>query len=284
MKIIADSGSTKTSWCMWNNAQPPVYIETTGINPVVQSADIIDETLRNELLPQLKVYGRIQPEEVTDVFFYGAGCLPEMCPALSRSLAGIFTRAVIEVKSDLLGAARALCGTQSGIACILGTGSNSCLYEQGTIVAHTPALGYILGDEGSGASLGRQLTADLLKGILPAELKMAFLERFGLPPADIIERVYRQPAPNRFLASLTPFLSEHRTHPDIHTLLISQFRSFFRRNIVPYNRPELPVHFVGSIASVFGNELREAARMEGFIVGTVLQSPVQRMQLFHAVS
>lgn len=282
MKIAADSGSTKTAWCLWNNDKAPVYMETQGMNPIMQDADTIRRTLNTGLRPLLERNGCPDPGEITDVFFYGAGCLPQHCPSVSCLLREFFTHARVEVQSDLIGAARALCGRQPGIACILGTGSNSCLYDGTTVIAHTPPLGFILGDEGSGAVLGRQMVGSMLKGVWPEELKTAFLQRFSLSPADIIERVYRQPMPNRFLASLTPFLYEHRNHPSVHALLIEQFGLFFRRNIIPYARPELPVHFVGSIASVFLDELQEAARQEGCVTGTILASPIRSIQIYHA--
>ena len=198
MILIADSGSTKTDWCIGSS----FTIQTKGINPFHQSEEVIQQILTNELLPQM-------PEEVLidAIYFYGAGCTPEKSPIIQRTLSHCFPQCTIEVNSDLLGAARALCGKSPGIACILGTGSNSCFYDGQQITSNVSPLGYILGDEGSGAVLGKRLVGDCLKKQLPEHICHSFLDTFGLTPAQIIEKVYRQPQANRFLASLTPFLS-----------------------------------------------------------------------------
>ena len=186
-----------------------------------------------------------------------------------------------KVESDLLGAARAVCGHEPGIACILGTGSNSCLYDGKDIVKHTPPLGYILGDEGSGSYLGKTLLNGLFKGTLPEELKETFCTRFELKLPDIIERVYRLPAANAFLASLVPFIVEHRSHPAIHDLLIEAFCLFIKRNIAIYGHHELPINCVGGIAFQFEAELKEAAAKEGMQIGRVLLRPISGIVQFH---
>ena len=181
----------------------------------------------------------------------------------------------------MLGAARALCGTNPGIACIIGTGSNSCLYDGDKIVANVPPLGYILGDEGSGAVLGRTLVGLLLKGVLPSSLRDKFMEEYGLTTELVIDNVYRQPMPNRFLASLAPFIAEHREEPGIQEMLIQSFRLFFTRNVKMYGHPEMPVNFVGSIAHVFLEELKRAASLEGLKMGKILRSPIAEIAAFH---
>lgn len=272
MILIADSGSTKTDWCVDNG---PV-IHTMGINPFHQSAESILQILCNELLPQL-------PEKVLldEIHFYGAGCTPEKSVIVKEALKALFPQASIQVKSDLLGAAHALCGKAKGIACILGTGSNSCYYDGEQIVQNVSPLGYILGDEGSGAVLGKRLVGDCLKNQLPQDICKAFLEAFGLTPAIIIEKVYRQPQANRFLASLTPFLSAHRDIPQIHDLLVSSFTDFFQRNVMQYPYQDTPVHFVGSIAWHFKEEVKEAARHLGIHTGKFIQSPIGELQKYH---
>lgn len=272
MILIADSGSTKTDWCMGDG---PI-IHTSGINPFHQSLEQIHRILCDELRPQL-------PTNVTfsAIYFYGAGCIPEKSPILQNALQNLFPEACIEVQSDLLGAARALCGKYSGIACILGTGSNSCFYDGKQIVSNVSPLGYILGDEGSGAVLGKRLVGDCLKKQLPPDICEAFLQTFGLTPSDIIERVYRQPQANRFLASLTPFLSAHREKPGIHQLLVSCFEDFFLRNIMQYPYQNKPVHFVGSIAWYFQEELKEVARRLGIQTGKIIQSPIEELRNYH---
>ena len=215
MILIADSGATKTDWCLGEKTTDARVIQTQGINPFHQSAEHIYKVLTEELLPQLG-----EENHITHIHFYGAGCTPEKSVIVKEQLQALSLDADIDVQSDLLGAARSLCGKEQGIACILGTGSNSCLYDGEKIIANVSPLGYILGDEGSGAVLGKRLVGDCLKHQLPEHICQAFLNETGLTPADIINKVYRQPQANRFLASLTPFLSAHREEPEIHDLLI----------------------------------------------------------------
>lgn len=267
--IIADSGSTKTSWLLTDEEGQRSTFETPGINPVRDSEDSISDILTS--LPQAPV---------SHLYFYGAGCIPPFSDALKALLQRRFPQARIVVDSDLMGAAIALCGNQEGIACILGTGSNSCLYDGERIVANVSPLGYILGDEGSGAVLGRNLVGDLLKGQMSPALLEAFTQETGLTRTDIITNVYRQPMPNRFLASLAPFLERHRQEPLIRAFLIKNFRRFFRRNVALYHRPDLKVNFVGGIANTFASELSEAARQEGLTLGHVIQRPIEQMADF----
>jgi N-acetylglucosamine kinase-like BadF-type ATPase len=180
-----------------------------------------------------------------------------------------------------LGAARALCGHEEGIACVLGTGSNSCLYDGKEIISNIPPLGYILGDEGSSAVLGRRLVGDCLKNQLPEAIRDEFLTEYQLTQEIILEKVYRQPLANRFLASLTPFLSKHREVPEVHKLLVESFTDFFVRNVKQYRRPWLPIHFVGSIANAFAAELKEAAESLGMELGTIMQSPMEGLVRYH---
>ena len=272
MILIADSGSTKTDWC----TEDAHIIHTSGINPVHQSENTIQQIIEKELLTQL-------PKEVPceAIHFYGAGCTPEKSLIIKQVLSQYFPKATIEVNSDLLGAARALCGSDTGIACILGTGSNSCYYDGNRIVANVSPLGYILGDEGSGAVLGKRLISDCLKNQLPHDICQTFLTTCHLTPADIIERVYRQPQANRFLASLTPFLSEHRNIPEIQQLLISSFTEFFRRNVMQYAYEDTEVHFTGSIAWYFQEEVKVAAKGLGIKTGVFIKNPIEKLLEFH---
>ena len=276
MRLIADSGSTKTDWLGGNEKTSYPIIQTTGINPFHQSTAEIQHILIRELLPQL-------PEGITwnEIFFYGAGCTSEKSKLLKEILHLHFPTAYIEVESDLLGAARTLCGNQAGIACILGTGSNSCFYDGKDILSNVSPLGYIIGDEGSGAVLGKRLVGDCLKQQLPESICKNFMETFGLTPATIIERVYRQPQANRFLASLTPFLSTHREVPEIHQLLVSCFRDFFQRNVMLYPYKQHVVHFIGSIAWHFQKEVKEAAKDLEIKTGLFIKSPIEKLKKFH---
>ena len=274
MILIADSGSTKTDW-----AVGPLKIHSTqGINPIHQSEDVILRVIRDELLPN------INANEVRSVFFYGSGVRPELEPVMENILRDVFPQAeTVEAHSDMLGAARSVCGRNEGIASILGTGANSCLYDGNGIVANTPALGYILGDEGSGAVLGRRFLNALYKGALSKEMVSDFEAETGLTMAAVIDRVYRQPLANRFLASLSEFIHRHLDNEAVRQIVISNFVDFFQKNIVPYDRRDLPVSFVGSIAWHYQRVLREAAAAEGFAVGTIVKSPLDGLKVFHQI-
>lgn len=284
MILIADSGSTKTDWCLCNQSTVIQNIQTQGINPYHQTEEAIEEVLRTELLPQLEVQGSLltaQGSSLT-VIFYGSGCANETaCNRVKEAIAKVVPADDITIHSDLLGAARALCGHEEGIACVLGTGSNSCLYNGKEITANIPPLGYILGDEGSSAVLGRRLVGDCLKNQLPEAVRKEFLAEYKLTQEIILEKVYRQPLANRFLASLTPFLSKHKEVSEVHTLLVESFVDFFVRNVKQYRRPWLPIHFVGSIATAFSAELKEAAESLGMELGTTMQSPMEGLVRYH---
>lgn len=273
MRLIADSGSTKTDWCLTHKGEIVRRISTQGINPFHQSEQEITDTIRS-MADQLE-----SPSSIHQIDFYGAGCgLPDKIAIVTRSLESIFPDCThINVSSDLLGAAIATCGNRAGIACILGTGSNSCQFDGSHIVKNTPSLGYILGDEGSGATLGRALVSDCLKGQLPPHICQAFRDEYGLDQATILERVYRQPLANRFLASLTPFLHKHRTDPSVHTWLVGQFKLFFERNIIHSYDTDLPIHFIGSIAYYFREELTEAATNYELRIGDIYRTPMEGM-------
>ncbi len=276
MKLIADSGATKTDWCIGQSQTDCRIIQTQGINPFHQTAEHIRKVLEEELLPQLK-----EAENISQIYFYGAGCTPEKSPIVKEALQALFPQAEIEVKSDLLGAARSLCGKEPGIACILGTGSNSCEYDGEKITSNVSPLGYILGDEGSGAVLGKRLVGDCLKHQLPEYICKAFMEETKLTSAEIIDKVYRQPQANRFLASLTPFLSHHREKPEIQALLVGCFNDFFTRNVMQYDFQQAKVHFTGSIAWYFQEEVKETAKKLNIQTGKFIKSPIHGLIAYH---
>ena len=277
--LIADSGSTKTDWCVAQNAQQIARHETKGMNPFFQTQAEMEDEIRQNLLPHLA------SEQPSAIYFYGAGCTPEKAPMVKERLERCFPSVqTIEVNSDLLAAARGLCGHQPGIACILGTGSNSCFYDGEAISFNVPALGFILGDEGSGANLGKRLVGDILKNQFPAELKAAFFEECNTNMAEIIDRVYRQPFPSRFLAGFSPFLSNHREHPAVHQLLVNAFKSFIRRNVMQYDYEAYPMNCVGSIADVYRNEVAEAAQLLDVTLGQIMKSPMEGLVNYHAKS
>lgn len=276
MILIADSGSTKTDWCVADSGQIVQQIATQGINPYAQSSDEIIDILRDELVPQL-----VDLQEIEAVYFYGSGCTQAMIPTVEGVLRMVLRLDNVQVHSDLMGAARALCDNNEGIACILGTGANSCLYDGTQIVMNTPPLGYILGDEGSGAVLGRSLVNALFKGLLSDGLRNKFIAETRLTQVEIIDKVYRQPLPNRFLASLSTFIYRHIDNEELQNLVINNFRLFIRSNIARYNRRDLPLNFIGSIASVYEPQLRKAASIEGFCLGKVERSPMQGLIKYH---
>ena len=277
MMLIADSGSTKTDWCVILDNTPIKRIGTKGLNPFFQSEEEIQQELTHSLLPQL-------PEGTIDsVYFYGAGCTPEKAPTLRRAIAdSLPVVGNIKAYSDMLAAARGLCGREAGITCILGTGSNSCFYDGKEIVNHISPLGFILGDEGSGAVLGKLLDADILKNQLSPAIKEVFLKQFDLTVPEIIDRVYRQPFPNRFLASLSPFIAQHLEEPGIRQLVLGSFIAFLRRNVMQYDYTQYPAHFIGSVAHCYKEILQEAAQETGIRIGKILQSPMEGLIQYHS--
>ena len=229
MILLADSGSTKTDWCVADGAAEICRIATHGTNPFFQSADEIAREVDGGLLPQ------IGNRPIEQIRFYGAGCaFPDKIAVIRDVLAARFTAADIEVGSDMLAAARALCGRNVGIACILGTGSNSCLYDGTEITANVSPLGFILGDEGSGAVLGRTLVGDCLKNQPPDRTQREISLAFRLDAGRYSRTDLQKPFPNRFLAGLSPFLAENLDVPEIRTLVKNGFAVFLRRNVLQY--------------------------------------------------
>ena len=291
MILIADSGSTKTDWAIVTGASQPVVLNTQGINPVHQSREEIVRILREEFVSLMASNPEVQklrssailtPQFPLAVYFYGSGIRPEMETLMTVLLRETFPQAqIVEAHSDLLGAARALCGRNEGIASILGTGANSCLYDGKAIVEHTPALGYILGDEGSGAVLGKRFIHDLYGGILSDNIRETFENETKLTLAEIIKRVYRQPLANRFLASLSEFITNHLDDSEVRGVVVQNFIDFLRYHISPYCRQDLPVSFVGSVAWYYKDELHEAAERLGYKLGTVLKTPLAGLIRYH---
>ena len=297
MILIADSGSTKTDWTLLHSSNPQLKSEviatfrTQGITPIHQTKGDIRDIIERELMPQLSSFPRAKLIESgvlespllqnLNLYFYGSGCTPAHVPMMIQLMNEELSPKTVEVHSDLTAAARALCQHEAGMACILGTGANSCLYDGENIVQNTPALGYILGDEGSGSVLGRLFLNAIFKNPALATVRDEFLKANKMELKDIIEKVYRGTLVNRWLASLSPFIMEHIDNPFIREIVVYNFREFFRKNIVPYNRPDLQVHFVGSMAHHYREELEEAAKAEGFELGNILQSPMEGLLTYH---
>lgn len=277
MILIADSGATKTDWLI-EDMNLSTIVKTEGINPFHQNEDYIRETINNSLLPQLETIS--EKSCVTEIYFYGAGCLPQPAEKIINILQAFFTETKIHAYTDLLGAARALCGRNPGIACILGTGSNSCMYDGEKIVDNVSPLGYILGDEGSGAYLGKRFIGDCMKGQLPASIKEDFLDNSNLTIKDILEKVYRQPQANRFLASITPYIYKVKEEASVKTFLHECFTDFFKRNIMGYDTT-LEISFTGSVAWYFQEEIKEAAEQLNLKTGKFIKEPIWGLKEYH---
>lgn len=282
MILIADCGGTKVTWCVLDGKTLMKQFTTPGMNVLMLTYEEMCQRLAVEVAPEL---GDLA-SQITHVHFYGAGCVSEnLCESVRRAILTIIDGATGEVASDLLASCRALCGDEGGIVCILGTGSNSCLYDGKKIVENVSPLGFILGDEGSGANLGKILVADVLKHQLPEYLCSKFLDKYNLDTIGVIDRVYRQPYPNKFLASLTPFLSENIEDAYIRQLVFDAFCNFFKRNVDYYTVPEeygRNVYVSGSIAYHFQDVLGEAAAQSGFILARVLRDPIEGLIEYHS--
>lgn len=279
-KLIADAGSTKVEWALLDTEGRVVKRFTTrGLNALLAELEDVNENLQ-------EVKDTLEGEEDPQViYYYGAGCATELiCAKMTMAIHETWPEADVKVSTDLLGAARALFGKNKGIACILGTGSNSCLYNGEMIVSNVPSLGYVLGDEGSGAALGKRLVRDAFKGQLPESMREKFLDTYELSLPGILNRVYRSPAPNKFLASLVPFLHDHLWNPYIYSLVLEELTSFIKRNVAMYRGAHsLPLGFTGSIAFNFDRILHEAAASQGYRVEKILPSPLDGMITYHTI-
>jgi N-acetylglucosamine kinase-like BadF-type ATPase len=279
MILLADGGSTKVDWCVVDGGQLVKQVFTKGANPFFRTQEEISEELGLALLPEIRSY------PVKAVYFYGAGCaFPEKNEIVAKAIRAHLSDPVIEVGSDLLAAARGLCGRNAGIACILGTGSNSCYYDGSDIRENVSPLGYVLGDEGSGAVLGRLLVGACLKNQLTQGLKEKFLSQFDLTPQLILERVYKQPLANRFLASLSPFLLQHIDDASVYELVSDAFALFFKRNVMQYDYRRHTVHLTGSIAWYYREVLQKVAAGLNITLGIITPSPMQGLIKYYQLT
>lgn len=278
MILIADCGSTKIQWCAVESGKVVKEVFTPGMNAVMLTEEEMAERIGKELKPEMEGLS------FDAIYFYGAGCISkEVCDNVRRAIAAHVPASVIEVYTDLLAAARALFGKEAGIACIMGTGSNSCYYDGEKIVDNVSPLGYILGDEGSGAVLGKLLVGDVLKKQLPEHLCEKFLAQYDLDRMKIIQKVYREHPANRFLASVTPFLIQNIEEPSVHRLVLNAFKAFFVRNIANYaNYKDYSINFVGSIAHYYKDVLEEAAASVDCKIGKILQAPMEGLIAYHS--
>ena len=279
MILIADSGSTKTDWRLIDaNHQIYQYV-TQGINPYLQNEKEIAALFERELLPSLKSG---MQSHVSEIHFYGAGCgTVQKKKLIATSLSPFFPSALIEIHTDLLGAARALCGSKPGIAAILGTGSNTCYYDGLYIAENHASLGYILGDEGSGAHIGKTFIQAYLNKELPETIAHRFYERFQLDKEQILEKIYKQPMPNRFLASFTKFIFQNLKETYLTDLVANCFNQLFDKHILKYEHASLRLNCVGSVAFHFSNILRAVATNKGVQIDTILETPIAALTLYH---
>lgn len=277
VKLIADSGATKCEWCLLYDGKRKSII-TTGMNPYFLSKEQILALLEKELLSKMK------DVKVDEVYYYGTGLgNKDHIKTLKSALQKTFPDAVVEATNDLLAAARAVCGTQKGVACILGTGSNSCYYNGKKILKNSPGLGFILGDEGSGAYLGKRVIQYYLYNTFDEDLRARFDAKFTVTSKEILENIYMKPFPNRYLASYAIFLAENRGHYMVENIIEDALNDFFFTHLCKYNESwKYPISFVGSVAYGFRDVIKELCGSYEFDLGRILKKPMDGLITFHA--
>jgi len=274
--LIADSGATKAEWCLIHQGKKKALF-TQGISPYFLDQEQIRTLLEKELLPKLR---KVVPDAI---YYYGTGCANKTNAAMiSRALKQLFPKTKTEVTHDLMAAARALCGRQKGVACILGTGSNSCYYNGKRIIKNSPGLGYVLGDEGSGAYLGKKVIQYYLYQTFDEDLRARFDAKYLTHTQEILENVYKKPLPNRYLASFALFLAENRGHYMIENIIEDGLNDFFFNHLLRYPESRrYPVHFTGGVAFGFKDVLQQLCESYGFQLGRVLKNPMPGLIAYH---
>ena len=279
MILIVDAGATKTRWCFADSSGYEVQtLVTDGINASTMTTESITAIVDNvfELVPVDML------QRISAIHYYGAGVVSaEQRVSISKLLSRLSSTAILETHGDMLGAARALLGDSPGVACILGTGSNSCLYDGNLIVDNVPALGYILGDEGRGASLGKRFLSDLFKRFYPACLMAEWQTEMGLTMADVVERVYRRPGANSFLGSVVPFIKKNMHYSEVRSMVIDEFGRFFDRNVMKYHIDSPAIGVVGSIGKYFEVELADVALSRGCRLVKIVADPMPELVKYH---
>lgn len=277
VKLIADSGATKAEWCLLTEGKKKTFF-TQGISPYFLNTEQITDLLTKELKPHLK------NTPIEEIYYYGTGCANVTnAKSVKTAIGKVFAGARIEVTHDLMAAARALCGRQKGIACILGTGSNSCYYDGRKIVKNSPGLGYVLGDEGSGAYLGKKVIQYYLYGTFDDELRGRFDLTYTTNPTEILESVYKKPLPNRYLAGFARFLAENRGHYMIENIIEDGLNDFFFNHLCKYKEVwTLPVNFTGGVAFGFKDVLQHLCGNYEFELGKVMKNPMEGLLEYHS--
>lgn len=275
--LLADSGATKCEWCLIKNGKRKT-IFTQGISPYFLTIQQICQLLTDELLPGLK------NADVTEIFYYGTGLSnPNNVKMLEKALRSLFPGARVKADHDMMAAAHALCGHNKGIACILGTGSNSCYYNGKTVAKNRPGLGYVLGDEGSGAYLGKKVIQYYLYDTFDEELRFRFDDSFKTSRTEILENVYKKPLPNRYLAGFTSFLAQNRGHFMIENILEDGLNDFFFQHLCKYSESwKYPIHFVGGVSYGFKDVLMELCQSYEFELGRILKNPMEGLITYHS--
>ncbi|MEO5943546.1 MAG: N-acetylglucosamine kinase [Ferruginibacter sp.] len=275
--LIADSGSSKTEWCLVIDKRKKTIV-TQGMSPYFLSSEQIKEIIADKVFPKIK---DTLPEKI---FFYGTGCSNAGNVAIVKNaFKSVFKKAAIHVDHDLMGAAKALCGNEKGVACILGTGSNSCYYNGKKIVKNSPGLGYVLGDEGSGAYLGKKVIQYYLYNTFDEDLMDRFDAKYKTTSSEILDAVYKQPLPNKYLANFTHFLTENRGHFMIENIIEDSFNDFFFNHIYKYRESwTMPINFTGGVAFAFKDVLKEMCHTYELQLGKVLQRPMEGLIKFHS--
>lgn len=280
MILIADSGSTKTDWILLDlNSGQRTLFEGIGLNPYYSSSSEVTLEVK-------RLFESLDSSAISHISFYGAGCSSlSTKKIISEGLSVFFGNAKIEVFHDLEGAARALCKNTEGIACILGTGSNAAHFDGKQIVQSAVSLGYLLGDEGSGNYMGKKLIHAIYLKTAPKELILDFQETFNLSLEELLEEIYKKPSPNRFLASFAKFINKNKSNPFILELIHKTFDEFIQLVVLPLNpNKSLPIHFTGSIAWFFKDELKYVINKSGFILGKISQKPIEDLAEYHMIN
>lgn len=278
MILIADSGSTKTDWRLLKNSDQIAQVKTKGFNPYYQQLEEMLQEIKSELVPAL------DNTSIDQIYFYGAGCsTTERQQKIQSALAPYFRDSTICVQSDLVGAAKALSGDQPGIVCILGTGSGSCLYDGKNVVDNIPSLGFILGDEGSGAWLGKKMVTDFLRGHMPQKSFNTIKEKLKIDKETILEHVNHKAMPSRYLAGFAKFISENIDQTYFYQLMFDSFTAFAKNYILRYpDYPNQNCHFVGSVAFHNQEILQNVAKYNGFKIGNIIKSPIDGLTSYHS--
>jgi len=278
MILIADGGSTKTSWCLIEDSGKKIMFNTEGYNPYFSDTEYIIESMRKNMPVDLPI------DKIKNVHYYGAGVHnDEKAEVVENAMKVIFIKAKIHVDHDLMAAARALLGDKRGFAAILGTGTNTCIYDGEGLEMNIDSLAYILGDEGSGCYIGKKLLSDYVRGFMPKNVRDSFWETFKLTPDDILEAIYKKPLPNRFCASFSKFVYDITVNIEYSRNLVkTSFKDFFENLVSHYpNYKDYEFNCIGSVAYNFRNVLEETALEYGMKMGKILRSPIDDLVLYH---